>query len=233
MTFSKALAAVGAAMLLTSAIFVIWPQIDLAVTGLFFDGTGFPWETAAPVSQFIRTILWDLSILMPVLALGLLVASLVRGNPVLVPAQVWAFVLALFVLGPGLIVNGIFKSYWGRARPFMVTEFGGEARFTPPWQITDQCARNCSFVSGEGAGSMAMAISVLLILFLLRQRLSTLVYRAGQGATLVMLAFTGLQRIAAGRHFLSDVLLSWLFVGAIALVLARFMLARLATDPRP
>jgi membrane-associated phospholipid phosphatase len=48
-----------------------------------------------------------------------------------------------------------------------------------------------------------------------------------------MLAFTGLQRIAAGRHFLSDVLLSWLFVGAIALVLARFMLARLATDPRP
>ena len=80
---------------------------------------------------------------------------------------------------------------------------------------------------------MAMAISVLLILFLLRQRLSMVVYRAGQAATLAMLAFVGFQRIAAGRHFLSDVLLSWLFVGAIALVLARFMLARLATDPRP
>jgi lipid A 4'-phosphatase len=233
MTFSKSVAAVVAAILATSAIFVIWPQIDLAVTGLFYDGKGFPWETVAPVSQLIRTILWDVSILMPVLALGLLVASLLRRKPVLLPAQVWAFVLALFVVGPGLIVNGIFKSYWGRARPFMVTEFGGEARFTPPWQITDQCARNCSFVSGEGAGSMAMAISVLLILFLLRQRLSTLVYRAGQGVTLAMLAFAGFQRVAAGRHFLSDVLLSWLFVGVIALVLARFLLARQPTGPRP
>lgn len=233
MTFSKAVVVVFAAILVTSATFVIWPQIDLAVTGLFYDGKGFPWETAAPVSQFIRTILWDISILMPVLALGLLAASLVRRKPVLLPAQVWAFVLALFVVGPGLIVNGIFKSYWGRARPFMVTEFGGEARFTPPWQITDQCARNCSFVSGEGAGSMAMAISVLLILFLLRQRLSTPVYRAAQGATFAMLGFAGFQRVAAGRHFLSDVLLSWLFVGVIALVLARFMLARLPAGPRP
>lgn len=233
MTFSKVLVAGVAAILVISAIFLIWPQIDLAVTGLFYDGTGFPWETAAPVSQFIRAILWDISILMPVLALVLLVVSLVRRKPVLLPARIWAFVLALFVVGPGLIVNGILKSYWGRARPYMVTEFGGEARFTPPWQITDQCARNCSFVSGEGAGSMAMAISVLLILFLLRKRLSALAYRAGQGATLAMLAFAGFQRVAAGRHFLSDVLLSWLFVGVIALVLARFMLARLPADPRP
>lgn len=233
MTFSKAVVMVIAALLATSAIFVIWPQIDLAVAGLFFDGKEFPWETAAPVSQFMRTILWDISILMPVLALGLLATGQVRRKPVLLPARIWAFVLALFVLGPGLIVNGIFKSYWGRARPFMVTEFGGEARFTPPWQITDQCARNCSFVSGEGAGSMAMAISVLLILFLLQKRLSTLVYRAAQGATLAMLGFAGFQRVAAGRHFLSDVLLSWLLVGLIALVLARFLLARRPTGPRP
>lgn len=233
MTSNRTLAALVAAILLTFAIFAKWPQIDLVVSGAFFDGTGFAWETAAPISQRMRTILWDLSILMPLLALGLLCTSLLLRRPILLQAQVWAYVLALFVTGPGLIVNAIFKSYWGRARPFMVTEFGGTAQFTPPWQITDQCARNCSFVSGEGAGSMAMAISLLLILFLQRQRLSLMVYRAGQVATVVMLAFVGFQRVAAGRHFLSDVLLSWLFVGVIALVLARLLLPRHGADPRP
>ncbi|EKE16703.1 MAG: hypothetical protein ACD_10C00842G0001, partial [uncultured bacterium] len=49
-------------------------------------------------------------------------------------------------------------------------------------------------------------------------------YRLGQAAALVMLGFVGWQRVASGGHFLSDVLLSWLFVALIAAILARFML---------
>jgi lipid A 4'-phosphatase len=231
MTSNRTLFTLLALIGLTFAVFALWPELDLWVTGRFYQA-GFAWETAAPISQALRAILWDISILMPLVALVLTGVGY-AWRPVLVPARIWAYVLALFLIGPGLIVNGLLKAHWGRARPFMVTEFGGTARFTPPWQITDQCTRNCSFVSGEGAGSMAMAISLLLILFLLRHKLPALVYRLGQGATLAMLAFTGFQRVASGGHFLSDVLLSWVFTGVIALILARLMLGRSGPVARP
>jgi lipid A 4'-phosphatase len=231
MTSNRTLFALLALIALTFAVFALWPGLDLWISGQFYDA-GFVWDSAAPISQTLRGILWDLSILMPVLALAFLLVGLV-WRPVLLPQRIWGFVLALFLIGPGLIVNGILKAHWGRARPFMVTEFGGTAHFTPPWQITDQCARNCSFVSGEGAGSMAMAISALLILFVLRHKLPTPGYRLGQGATLALLAFVGFQRVASGGHFLSDVLLSWLLTGVIALILARLMLRPSALATRP
>lgn len=231
MTSNRTLAALLVLIAASFAVFALWPSLDLRATGFFYDA-GFAWETAAPISQAVRNGLWYLSLLMPVVALVLFAASFV-ARPVLVPRRIWGYVLALFLLGPGLLVNGILKAHWGRARPYTVTEFGGTAQFTPPWQITDQCAKNCSFVSGEGAGSMAVTISILLILTVLRSRLSPLVYRVGQGVALAVLAFTGLQRVAAGRHFLSDVLLSWLFVGVIALVLARLLRLDRAGQGRP
>jgi len=105
-----------------------------------------------------------------------------------------------------------------------VVDFGGTAQFTPAYQISDQCAANCSFVSGEGAGSMAMTITALLILWLLRDRVPGALYRLGQAAALGMLGFVGWQRVASGGHFLSDVLLSWLIVALVAVILARFLL---------
>ncbi|QLQ19882.1 MAG: phosphatase PAP2 family protein [Exiguobacterium profundum] len=65
------------------------------------------------------------------------------------------FVLAVYALGTGVLVHGLLKAYWGRARPAQVTEFGGIAAFTPPWLISQECTRNCSFVSGEVSGAVA------------------------------------------------------------------------------
>ena len=65
-----------------------------------------------------------------------------------------------FCFGPGLVVNGVLKAFWGRARPSQILEFGGAAQFTPPVQIADQCARNCSFVSGEASGVTMLAIAI-------------------------------------------------------------------------
>ena len=61
-------------------------------------------------------------------ALALWLATLALRGRTRVPARLWGFVVALYVLGPGLIVNALLKSYWGRARPAAV--FEGEARFT-------------------------------------------------------------------------------------------------------
>lgn len=210
---------------LTLLIFGIWPGIDLAVTGYFHDASGFPVRSNASI-ETLRNLLWDASLLIPLVALILLaVAGWLRRPVLALSARAWGFVLLLFLLGPGVLVNGILKAQWGRARPVNVVDFGGTAQFTPAYQISDQCAANCSFVSGEGAGSMAMTITALLILWLLRDRLPGAVYRLGQAAALVMLGFVGWQRVASGGHFLSDVLLSWLIVALIAAILARLLLA--------
>lgn len=206
---------------LTLLIFGLWPGIDLAVSGYFHDASGFPVKQNVWV-EFVRNQIWNATLLMPLLALILLGLAYWGKTS----GWFWGYILTLFLLGPGLVVNRGFKSYWGRARPTQITEFGGSADFTPAWQISDQCAKNCSFVSGEGAGTTALTITLLLILYRFRHRLSPRLYRIGQALTLLMMGFVAWQRVASGGHFLSDVLLSMLLVSLIAAVLARFMLNR-------
>lgn len=211
---------------LTLLIFGIWPGLDLAVTGYFHEaslpgGRGFAVRQIAWI-ETLRNLIWNGTLLMPLAALILLGWALWRKTS----GWFWGYILALFLIGPGLVVNAGFKAYWGRARPSNVLDFGGTAQFTPAWQISDQCVKNCSFVSGEGAGATALTIAVLLILLRYRHRISAPLYRAGQATAIASLGFVGWQRIATGGHFLSDVLLSALLVTLIAAVLARFMLNR-------
>jgi lipid A 4'-phosphatase len=215
----------------TLLIFGIWPGIDLAVSGYFHDASlpganGFAIRQNAWV-EGLRNGLWDGTLLMPLLALILLALALWRKTS----GWLWGYILALFLIGPGLIVNAGFKAYWGRARPSNVIDFGGTAHFSPAWQISDQCAKNCSFVSGEGAGATAFTIALLLILLRYRHRLSHPLYRLGQSLAVLSLGFVAWQRVASGGHFLSDVLLSILLISLIAAVLARLMLNQ-ATSSR-
>jgi lipid A 4'-phosphatase len=43
----------------------------------------------------------------------------------------WLFVAVSLGIGPGLVVHGVFKDNWGRARPHDVIEFGGAKAFRP------------------------------------------------------------------------------------------------------
>lgn len=208
---------------LTLLIFGLWPGIDLAISGYFHDATGFPIKQNHTV-EFIRNQIWNGTLVMAFVAAVLLALSYWRKTD----GWFWGYILAVFVAGPGLVVNQGFKSYWGRARPMQVVEFGGAAHFSPAWQISDQCARNCSFVSGEGAGTTALTIALLMILYRFRHRIGAPLYRLGQGLALAMLGFVAWQRVAAGGHFTSDVLLSMLLVSLIAALLARLMLPRTA-----
>ena len=113
-----------------------------------------------------------------------------------------------------LLVNGVLKTHSGRARPADVAAFGGEAAFTPPLRMADECARNCAFVSGEGAGAVALAIGVGALAPPSRG------LRAGLAA---MAALVCALRVATGRHFLSDVVFAALLVGMLGLALHRLM----------
>jgi membrane-associated phospholipid phosphatase len=102
-----------------------------------------------------------------------------------------------------------------------VIPFGGDQPFIGVWQITDYCATNCSFVSGEGSSAMwLLTLAVLL----------PLAWRAGATRILLGLAIVlSLNRIAFGGHFLSDVLLAWWMTLAVMAALYRF----LYIDPPP
>lgn len=194
-------------------IFTLVPQIDLWTSAVFFDGAGFALEQNADL-QSLRAALWTLSLLVPMILFAACLAGIflapIRAAACLGP-------VAFMLLGPGLLVNGLLKAHWGRARPAEIAEFGGLAQFTPPLTLTDQCAQNCSFVSGEGAGIVAAS---LVIFYLLAHRLPP-PWRRVLTLGLIALCCVGAGlRVAMGRHFLSDVVFAALFMA----ILFRMML---------
>lgn len=216
----------GALIVATFALFYLFPGLDPATSALFYDGSRFP-ISSDPVVEFLRNSLWNLALAAFGLCVVGMIAAIVRGRPILgIAPKIWAFFVALFVTGPGLVVNVLLKSNWGRARPVQTDLFGGEALFTPPWQITDQCARNCSFVSGEVSGATALAIVLAVALWTLRQRMPAKVVMGLMLVSVALPLFATWQRVAAGGHFLSDCLFAILFNSAIALILFRVIVQR-------
>ena len=217
------------ALVLTGVIFSLWPWLDIWASRLFFcEGQGFC-MAEVPAIGWIRARIRDLMVVVFLAAgLALPVALWLRG-PGDIASRVLGFTTLLFLLGPGLLVNGILKEFWGRARPADIAEFGGEKLFTPPLRIADQCATNCSFVSGEGAGATALAISA----WVLTERIADPVLRWRIRAVVNTLAAVAVAlRVMTGRHFLSDTVFAVLFVAALALVLGAILRLPWAVAPR-
>ena len=217
----RTIAAFALAVLAASWVFAAYPNLDIATARLFYDGTTFP-IAANPWINGLRTaLIWaeDGGFVLVVIAWF---AS--RKGPILsLHRRDWAFQALVFLLGPGLIVNGVLKRQWGRARPFMTTDFGGKAQFSSAWDFADQCARNCSFVSGEAAGATALAIALCMVLRANRTHIAPWSYQIGVAVSLCLPLITLWQRMAAGRHYLSDVVLGSLLVCLLAAVLRLVM----------
>lgn len=211
--------------LVSVLVFELRPGIDIAVSRFFYaPATGFRMAND-PAAVAARWIIWRLSEAIVFLSLAALVFAAFDRRIAWVEPRRWGFVALLYLAGPLFLVNGILKTYSGRARPADIVEFGGRAQFTAPFQIADQCARNCSFVSGEGAAAVALAIAVAVLVSAPAIGLAPTTRRAyiGGGAAV---AFTGsFLRLATGRHFLSDTIFAALFVGMIAVFLHYLMLS--------
>jgi lipid A 4'-phosphatase len=213
--------AIYSALLVASLALFWWaPGIDLFVSGLFYDPRhGFTLAAWRPLTDFEGLVRW---ITLAMLAVILAAAVWLR----LAGRKLWRldrnaliFLLAALALGPGIAVNAVLKDHWGRARPYQIAEFGGTREFTAAPLPADQCARNCSFVSGHAA----LGFSLVGFAFLLpagRRR------RIAFGAALGLGALVGLGRIAAGHHFLSDVVDAGLIVIGITWLLHRWLVVR-------
>lgn len=203
--------------LVAALLFVAVPQIDLAAARTLYLGDNRFVLSGSPISvvwaEFTRTLA---RIIVVTLAIGLIL-TLVRRRAVLgLDWRRYVFLLLCFGVGAGVVANVIFKENWGRARPSQVVDFGGEKQFTPAFVITDQCPRNCSFVSGDSA----FAFGTLGFALLAGRR---------RRYVLAALAFglvVGFGRMLTGSHFLSDVIFSGVFTVLTVLILERLILPR-------
>lgn len=190
-------------------LFVGFPAVDLWFSGLFFDaGTGrFVWDQGGPSGDVVRAF-DEVHLLVIGLTVAGLLASLAIGERYRFALRRGsAFMLAVLLLGPGLVVNGVLKEQVGRARPDQVAPFGGEDTFTRAFVVTDQCESNCAFTSGHAS----IGFYFLAIGFLFRRPPAML-------PGIALGALLGGLRIVQGRHYLSDVVFSFWVVYASCLV---------------
>jgi len=217
--------AIGLAM---ACVFTLWPQIDLWVSARCTDaprhwiGNDFLWVRA--LYQSLPKIGW-LYFVSGVVAAGLAWA---RGAPGPFGAR-WTHRLATLAivsaLGSGVIVNLGLKNFWGRARPQDIVQFAGTKQFTPALQPTDQCERNCSFVSGHSASGFVLMSVGLLGSVRTRRRWLLIGLAAGTAASA--------GRILQGGHFLSDTLFSGLVIWATGWLVREAWLRIVARRRRP
>lgn len=199
-------------------LFATFPSIDLGFSALFFSPVEQPWSGREPFPEWLRDTLREGTELATLLAFVILVGNLRLGPLQRTGWRVWAFLCGPVILCAGLLVNGVLKATIGRARPFSVTEFGGQQLFTPPFQYSAQCYSNCSFSSGETALIASFFLPLCVLVWPRLQRRGRLVM--GSIAAGMIVLMSGL-RIAAGGHFLSDVVMSILFSALTTLFLYR------------
>ena len=107
-----------AAILLVSLFFLTFPGIDPWFSSLFFDPkAGFPMDRLAAFTTL--RVAGDWAVKGTVIALiGSIAIKLARPErPTPVPPNHVVYLLSSLLLGPGLLVNVIFKENWGRPRP--------------------------------------------------------------------------------------------------------------------
>ncbi len=125
-----------------------------------------------------------------------------------------AFLVLLLMLGPGLLVNSVFKEHWGRPRPREITEFGGKKQFLQPWHKGED-GKGRSFPSGHSSAAFYMAAPYLMYRRTNRKR----AYAWLTGGLLFGVIMS-IARITQGAHFVSDTLWSFGMVALCALLLA-------------
>ncbi len=193
---------------ISSILLIIYSQVDIQITSLFYShDQGFYLKD----SWWVRLLYNSVPILLKTIVFGVIglyiVNKIFKTNLLKVNGRITLYLLIALIVGPGLIVNSLFKDHFGRARPFTVIEFGGDRVFTPAFVITDQCEKNCSFSSGHAAG----AFFALALAFLTSRK------RQWWIALATLYGFSvGVARIAAGGHFFSDVFISYFVVLSIS-----------------
>ena len=185
---------------LLSVVFILFPQIDLIVSGWFYDPATDSWPlNHHPLSDSIYALFRYVPyVLVPVLLITVGLTFVKHGIDK-GQRRIWVFILVSLLAGPGILVHSVFKETFDRARPKQVEEFGGKSGFTPAWVISDKCERKkcASFVSGHSA----MGFWIMSLAWVFRRR-------SWLWAGIITGGIVSAGRIVQGGHFLSDTLIA-------------------------
>lgn len=199
---------------LASALFALWPGLDLWLALAFHAGGGeFP-ANQQPLVQAVYV--WAPRLGQIAFGLGLLALvldALLRRQPRWLSPGLRRRVLAwllVVVLGVGLVVHEALKNQVGRPRPVHTELMGGSAPFVPVFTLSTHCARNCSFVSGHAAIAFSLMAWGMWASASRRRRWWLAGMLAGLGV--------GLVRMAQGGHFFSDIVFAGLAVWGTSLL---------------
>ena len=189
-------------------------DLDLRVAALFYHpAAADPWWES---SRDLWAFLYQAS---PLLGGLILIGSLLS----IAATRIWRsqrrrrryaiFVLAVTLLGPGLIINGVIKDYWGRPRPHQTVALGGTQPYVPPLKRTPG-GLGKSFPSGHSAIGFALGV----FYFIWARRRPRLALAAAL-ASVALGTLLGIGRMTAGDHFLSDLIWSAVLTYGVAFVL--------------
>lgn len=219
-----------AAFVVAAAVFTLFPQIDMTVSGWFYSETHGFWLAGWWIVKLVREVLYLMMALMLLTSLAMVAASFFGLRAWGVPTRIWVFILSLFMFGPLILANSVLKNNWGRARPGSIEEFGGDKAFSPALRWVNECDTNCSFVSGEGSGATALAIAFLVLAPYVLKNVSRRLRRKYMTWALILPGVAIFLRVAMGRHFLSDTVFAILFVLMVAALLYGLIVERY--DPK-
>ncbi len=194
-------------------------DLDLRLARLFYfpghSGTAWPMEFW-PMWRFFYHAA-------PVISALLGLGALLWLGYIQITGRQWSLrpylllVLLTFLIGSGLLVNGLFKDHWRHPRPRQTVELGGQQQYVPPLAIGREGGK--SFPSGHAS----VGFSLVVLWFIWRRRH----FRLALFFLLLSIALglaMGVGRMAAGGHFFSDVLWSGVIIYATAFGLYYYVL---------
>ncbi len=203
--------------LIVATAVCVFMDADITMARLYYQpGVGFPIGKLQPWK-----FLYDFGVY-PAYAMGtisllIVIAGYFRPSLLSIRRQA-LFVAILLIIGPGILVNSIFKDHWGRPRPVHVDLFGGNLSFHQPWQ-PGPALKNASFPAGHPSAAFYMS-APYFVMFEKKQRRNALLWLWGGVSYGVIM---GMARVIQGGHFVTDVIWSAGFVYLAALVLAAVM----------
>jgi lipid A 4'-phosphatase len=185
--------------------FAIYPELDIVISGLFYDAPSNRWRVLDWTPGILRpSASWLIALIAAPAFIALILKLLLPRRRLLLPGRAVVLIISTLALGPGLFVNLVLKDNWGRPRPQYLTTFNLDSPFLPWWDPRGPCVKNCSFVAGESSGGFwTMAPAAL----------APPHWRAAAyGAAIVLGAAVGALRISAGGHFFTDVVFGGIVV---------------------
>ncbi|MFL2661233.1 MAG: phosphatase PAP2 family protein [Alphaproteobacteria bacterium] len=190
-------------------LFILFPEIDIYISEIFFLNGKFISEKYILIKD-LRHLLKNLMICIPIIAIIALLKNKIHKNKQKIKVRKKYSLIGLLIgpiVGCGLIANLYFKDTWGRARPVHIHEFGGDKNFTRPFVKSDQCEKNCSWISGEASGAFSFLVGTILmknqLYLLMNMILGFLVFFC---------------RLTMGGHFFSDNIFAMIFMIYLAII---------------